>query len=295
MRDNALKNFWRDVFMTGSPIPYIILAQVTIFIVIHLFDLLLELQLIQVSLYDRSVSYLAIPRDFQQFLKQPWSLLSYSFTYVGLFKILFDCMWLYWIGNLFLTFLNRRQFLFIYISTVLLTAVVYLGVAQIPYFQQSIQGSLMTATASITALLIATATLIPQYELRLFLFGNVRLKTLAIVITAIEFIFFFLTNKPASIALLASGLFGFACIKMLQSGRDWSAIFKKSARRKSKLRVVHSQPIYPRSKSVIDLPNQEEIDQILDKISLSGYESLTSHEKEILFRASRKSIKNEKE
>jgi len=285
-RENPIKTFWREVFMTGSPIPFILLGQVSVFVIIYTIDLLFDVKIIPNPLYETLISKLSLPQNLTVFIQQPWSIITHSFVYTGLFKILFDCLWLYWIGNLFLTFLNRRQFLFIYICALFLNAGAYLAAAQIPALQHNILGSLLTSTGSLVAIVAATACLLPTYEMRLFLFGNIKLRTIAWVFIAFEIIFYIFTNKPAAVGILVSSAFGIAYIKALQQGNDWSKIFRKPAP-KSKLKVVHTDASRPLRSGIHELPNQEAIDQILDKISLSGYDSLTAQEKEILFRASK--------
>src|SRR5690606_20155805 len=132
MKESVLKTFWRDTYQSKSPIPFIISVQVIIFVLIHIFDLLKEVDLLQVSLYDYAVDYLSLPLSFGHVLVHPSCILSYAFVYTGLFQLLFDCLWLYWMGNIFLSFLNRRQFLFLDFSAILLGACVYLGLGFIP-------------------------------------------------------------------------------------------------------------------------------------------------------------------
>lgn len=291
MKESVLKTFWRDTYQSKSPIPFIISVQVILFVLIHIFDLLKEVNVLQVSLYDYAIDYLSLPISFSHFLKQPWSIATYSFLYTGLFQLLFDCLWLYWMGNIFLNFLSRKQFLFLYFSAAFLGACLYLGLGFIPLLQNSVELSFRSATFPLGALVAAIATLVPRYEIRLFLLGTLSLKTIALVYIGIELIFTGLMNKAGGISFLAAAGWGIFFIQSLNKGNDFSAFTLKNLTRKSKMKVVHqnkSAPITYRSyRHISDLPNQEEIDEILDKISVGGYESLTSREKEVLFKASK--------
>ncbi|HLT89081.1 MAG TPA: rhomboid family intramembrane serine protease [Sphingobacterium sp.] len=291
MKESVLKTFWRDTYQSKSPIPFIISVQVIIFVLIHLFDLLKEVDLLQVSLYDYAVDYLSLPLSFGQFLKQPWSIVTYPFLYTGLFQLLFDCLWLYWMGNIFLSFLNRRQFLFLYFSAILLGACIYLGLGFIPMLQNSVQLSFRTSTFALGALVASVATLAPRYELRLLLLGTVSLKTIALVYICIELIFTGLMNKAGGIGFMAMAFWGVLFIRSLNQGKDFSLLKWRKSIKKSKMKVVHqsttASATYSSYRHASDLPNQEEIDEILDKISIGGYESLTSREKEVLFKASK--------
>jgi hypothetical protein len=139
------------------------------------------------------------------------------------------------------------------------------------------------ASASVMAIVVATATLLPNYSISLILFGAVKLKWLVFVILVIDFLGIVGPNAGGEIAHLGGALLGFVYVKQLQKGHDWigsiGAIFKS----KSKLRVVAKNT----NKNAAEYPRQDEIDRILDKISQSGYESLNKQEKEILFRASK--------
>ncbi|WP_437919145.1 rhomboid family intramembrane serine protease [Sphingobacterium sp. LRF_L2] len=288
MKENVLKAFLRDTYQGRSPIPFIISVQIFIFVLIHIFDLLQEVGAIHIPLETQTINYLSLPTSFSAFLKQPWSILSYSFLYTGLFPLLFDCLWLFWMGNTFLNFLNRRQFLFLYSSSLFIGALVYLSLGFIPVLQNTTPPLFYSAVFALSALVAAVATLVPRSEVRLFLFGNVSLRTIAIIYIALSFIFVSMVNKVAGLSVLFCVIWGIVLIRSLQQGNDFSLFFTR--KRRSKLKVVHKGKMANASytyRHQSDLPNQEEIDAILDKISVGGYDSLTSQEKEILFKASK--------
>ncbi|WDF68422.1 rhomboid family intramembrane serine protease [Sphingobacterium oryzagri] len=288
MKESALKTFWRDTYKGQSPVPFIISVQVGLFVLIHIFDLLQEIGITQLSLYSITVEKLSLPLSFHTFITQPWSLATYSFLYTNIFQLLFDCLWLFWIGSMFMNFLNRRQFLFVYSSAIVGGGLLYLGIGTIPGFGSLISPIYTSASFALGAMFAALATLVPRSEVRLLLIGNISLKTLAIAYIVLAAIFIAMANKPAAISFLLAACWGFAYTKALQNGNDYSLLF--NLKKRSKLKIVH------KSKSGVssyayrhqsDLPNQDEVDEILDKISVGGYESLTSQEKEVLFKASK--------
>ena len=285
-RENGLKEFFRTTYRTGSPIPYFISIQVVIFILIHVFDLLVELNISSFPLYTWAVDHLGLPLKFSEFLRQPWSIVTYPFLYTGLFNIVFDCLWLYWMGNTFLNFLNKRQFLTLFISSFLFGGLIYLAIGQIPFFANGLHAHLKTNSLGLAALVAALTVLIPKMELRLFIFGRVKFSSLAFVFLGLELLFYLFSNWSAAAVFVLSIGWGWFYMRQLQEGNDLSRIFIRKVQRK--LRVIHPEtktPSYRSFKS--DMPNQEVIDEILDKISQSGYESLSSREKEILFKVSR--------
>lgn len=131
------------------------------------------------------------------------------------------------------------------------------------------------------ALVIATATLVPDFTIRLLLFGTVRLKYLALGYFVLDIISMGGRNPGGSIAHIGGAIMGFIFIKQLQNGNDLSSILTK----RSTLKVVRSTGSKPVKNNFTD---QDTIDSILDKISQSGYDSLSKTEKEQLFKASKK-------
>ena len=204
MKEGVLKAFWRDTYQSRSPIPFIISVQVLIFVLIHLFELLGDLNVVQFSLEEFISTQFALPLSPTRFIEQPWTIVSYSFVYKGLFQILFDCLWLYWIGNTFMNFLNTRQFLFLYISAVLLGGLLYPLLGLIPAFHTSAQSSFYGASFALGAIVAAIATLVPKSEIRLLLFGNVSLKNLAIIFITLSAIFIGMVNKAGACLLYTS-------------------------------------------------------------------------------------------
>jgi len=199
---------------------------------------------------------------------------------------LFNMLWLYWLGNIFLDFLKPRQFHFVYLSGGFAGAVIYaLAYNVFPVFAGSISSAtIVGASASVMAIIVATATLLPDYSMRLLLLGDVKLKYLAAAYIALDLIGIGTVGAGGSFSHLGGAVMGFTYIKMLQNGKDWSNLFK----RKSKLRVVRNDnKNTATSKNATVGVNQGEIDAILDKISRTGYDKLTKEEKETLFKASK--------
>lgn len=283
----TIKEFLRTAYRSGSPVPYIITAQVLVFVLIHLFDLLVEINAISIPLYDWANDALSLPVTFTQFLQQPWSLITYPLLHKGLFQILFNCLWLYWMGIIFLNFLNGRQLLTIYAGAVLIGGLSYLALGQISYLvNHSPQTSLYTGATGTAAVLSALLLLVPNTELRLILIGTVRLRTIGLIYLGIQFAFYLMINKVAAGAYVIAILWGYLFMHLLKEGNDLSKYLKK--REKRKLKIIHRDSRQHVSyQSSNEAPDQAMIDAILDKISSSGYDSLTPQEKETLFRASK--------
>ena len=287
MKENVLKTFIRDTYKTSSVIPYIITGQVIMFVIIHLLELVSTTTLTNSNIIQHSVSFLSLPKNWFEFINKPWTLLTHPFVYQGLFNLLFDCLWLYWIGNLFLSFLNNRQFLALFAGSIFLGAIGYVTLGSFDRIGQD-SNLYNTARFGLAALISSLAILIPNTQIQLVLFGNVRLKFIAMIYLGLEFGFLMIQDKVAAIVYFFMVILGLTYMSQLRKGNDWSKIFIK---KKTNLKVIKNDTTISYNTTTVrhkaDFENQEIIDQILDKISLDGYESLSSHEKEILFKASK--------
>jgi len=205
------------------------------------------------------------------------------FAHRDFFHLLFNMLWMYWMGQIFMDFLNKRQFIFIYFSGGLIGALLYvLAYSTIPVFENNaLKSILIGSSASVMAIVVSTATLVPDFTIRLMLFGTVRLKYLALAYFVLDIIGMGGGNPGGSIAHIGGAIMGFIFIKQLQNGNDFSKILTK----RSKLKVVKRTENTTAKNNFTD---QDTIDSILDKISQSGYDSLSKTEKEQLFKASKK-------
>jgi hypothetical protein len=151
------------------------------------------------------------------------------------------------------------------------------------------------ASASINAIVVAAATLLPDYTFFLLFIGAVRIKYIAAIIVFLSFLGTIGGNAGGNIAHLGGALMGFIYIKQLQAGVNWGGwvtsvigFFKNLFKPKPKVKVTYRKEAKSKSPSSFNKASQEEIDAILDKISDHGYEKLTKEEKEKLFNASKK-------
>lgn len=269
------------VFKSGNPVFLYMGINIAIFVLVSLLSVICFFAGYKGLIEGLINNYLAFPSNPAFWLTRFYSPLTYQFFHADVFHILFNMLWLYWMGQLFLDFAKPRQFHFVYIGGGLFGAIVYaLMYNLMPAFQPMVSSSsVIGASAAVMAIFVAIATLIPDYSIRLLLIGNVKLKYLVMVYIVLDIIAMKSYNAGGSIAHLGGALFGFIYIKLLQSGTDLSTIFKK----KPKLKVVKNDT--PKKSTVVN--NQQEIDAILDKISKTGYDKLSREEKETLFNASK--------
>ena len=225
---------------------------------------------------------------------KPWTLLTYAFFHGGLMHLIFNLLILNFSARLFLTFFTQKQFLGLYILAAIFSGLIFV----LTYFLFGNAGVLIGASGAIMAVMIASATYAPLYQLRLLLIGNVKLWHIAAVFLLLDLIQLPTNNMGGHIAHLGGAFFGFLFIKLLQNGTDLSLIVTNiinffanifKPKKGTPFKKVHKNPIQPQqktaSKIVVKDKTQQQIDEILDKISQSGYDSLTKDEKEFLFRA----------
>ena len=283
MNKSAFSELFFKVFRSGNPHFLFIGINVCVFLalnLLHLGEFLTGGSGLAAAFLTR---HLGVPSDIAELPLKFWTPLSDMFTQKDFFHLLFNMLWLFWLGQIFLDFLNRKQFVFIYFAGGIAGALLYLiAFNTIPAFHSQLGRSvLIGSSASVMAIVFATATLVPNFTIRLLFFGNVKLKFLALAYLLLSLIGVGSSNAGGNVAHLGGALMGFLFINQLQRGNDWSKIFQK----KRKLKVVKSSPS---ERTRTSHPDQHEIDRILDKISQSGYESLSKTEKETLFKASKK-------
>jgi len=230
-------------------------------------------------------------------IKKPWSFFSYMFLHNGFFHLLFNMVWLHFGGKIFLQYLNGRQFLSTYlIGGISGGALFILSYNTIPAFQSiAAEAYAVGASASVFAIMVAIATYTPNYAVQFPFIGFIKLKHIAIFMVIIDILSIPDGNAGGHIAHLGGAIFGYFYINRLQRGYDLSINISNFIKRTintfkapKKLKKVHK-----RAKSDYEFNNekaekQRKIDDILEKIASSGYESLSQEEKNILFSSSKK-------
>ncbi|RZL31302.1 MAG: rhomboid family intramembrane serine protease [Pedobacter sp.] len=277
MNNNSFKDLMNKVFKSGNPAMLYIGLNVVIALVVGIIVLFVDSNFIGTVIRP----YLGFPSEISQWPSRFYTIITYAFLHQDLFHLLFNMLWLYWMGNLFLDFLKPRQFQVVYWGGAIIGAFAFALIYNLSPQLSATSATVIGASAAVMAIFSAIATLIPNYSIRLMLFGDVRLKYLLLVYIVIDLIGVSKGsgNIGGNFAHLGGAAFGFAYIKLLQNGTDLGSFFE----RKPKMKVVRNDA--PKKKT--EVANQAEIDAILDKISKTGYENLSAKEKQTLFDASK--------
>lgn len=284
-----MSTLWQNIqykmLRSGSRINLLIGINVLIFLTIGILSVIERLMFRSDLINYYTDEYLLLPSSLPKLLTRFWTPLTYMFMHAGVFHILFNMLWLYWMGQIFEEYLGHKRTIGLYILGGLTGALFFVAAYNIfPYFSAVVNGSTVVgASASVMAIIVATATLLPNYSINLILIGPVKLKWIALFYVVIDFLSIAGPNAGGEFSHLGGALLGFIYVKELQRGDDWIGAINSIFKRKSRLKVASRNS--DRNSSA--KPRQEEIDRILDKISQTGYESLNKQEKEILNRASK--------
>ncbi|MDX9725979.1 MAG: rhomboid family intramembrane serine protease [Bacteroidales bacterium] len=286
----------RQSFKSGSTLIKLIYINIAVFIVISLASIagfLLNNEVIAV----KALNLFSVPSSLKTLVFRPWTVITYMFTHKDILHILFNMLWLYWFGLIFMEYLGARKLVPVYILGGIGGAIVYIVSFNIfPAFSQVVHESVaIGASASVMAVVIATATYVPDYTIGLLLIGRVKIKWVALGIFILTSFMDFSVNSGGKLAHMGGALFGYLYIINLRKGRDagrmvakitdfFSTFFKPSG----KMKVTYRKPATDYDYNKAKAERQKAIDLILDKIAKGGYDSLTKEEKDLLFRESQK-------
>ena len=269
--------------------------------------LVLKLTLVLFSLFkiDASgiLSYLEMPSFLPKLLSAPWTVLTYMFVHVDLMHILFNMLWLFFFGGMFLRWFSPRQLGGLYVIGGLFGAVFYvLSYNLLPAFI-GVDASLIGASASILALGIAVAFYRPDEPVSLFLLGTIKLKWLAIVMVVMDLLSLNGNNAGGSIAHLGGAVAGLVFGLTLRQNIDITRWINPLLdglnnlfRPRPKMKVTYQRSKFEKANTATDVDQEfrdkkkaemDRLDSILDKIKKSGYDSLTAQEKQQLFESSK--------
>ncbi len=274
----------------------LIILNVLVFVVVSFIDVTIKLMQLNSQLSFDIFRWLSVPSSLSELLYKPWTLFTYMFLHRGFFHLLFNMLWFYWIGQIFQEYLGSKKLMAAYFTGGLTGAVFFIIAYNLfPLFSNvASSATAVGASAGVLAIVVGAATLLPEYRIRLLLFGDVPLKYLALASVVLDLLSVAGDNAGGAFAHLGGAAFGFVYIKQLRQGRDlgsWMNSLLRFIQRKPKVvKKVVSNSRPPLSKTTVPpdpnkSPTQQEIDAILDKISEKGYDALSVEEKATLFRA----------
>ncbi len=293
--------FLKQLFLGKNVLSRLILINTVVYLIVNLVGLL-------IGLFNPGGSSelsplgeaLALPANLSLLASKPWTLFTYMFLQERFFHLLFNIVMLYFGGMIFQEYLSQSKLLWTYIIGGIFGGLFFvLAFNVLPVFTSIADISIaMGASASVLAIIIAISTYVPDFTVHLFLFGKLKLKYLAIAFIAIDILSIDGNNPGGHIAHLGGAMWGFIYAFSLKNGNDIYKILSHFRipkftwnKKDTKLNISRPKSGKPLSDDEYNArraASQEEIDQILDKISKSGYSSLSKKEKEMLFKTSNK-------
>ena len=242
------------------------------------------------------MQWFVLPEEPIEVLKQPWSLLTYSFLHGGFTHILFNMIWLNFFSKFILNLFSEKRFLTVYLLGALYGGLLFVTAYNVFPVFQSKAGYLLGASASVSALMVFAATYSPNISFRFFMV-TIKLWQLAVGLFLLDL--FRLgsgTNPGGMLSHIGGAVFGYLYAVQLAKGNDIGLWFEKivaslvnlfKTKKNTPFRKVHKTPKNTSKKKTTSVKDERQIkiDGILDKIGKSGYESLTKQEKDFLFKA----------
>lgn len=280
-------NTLKERFRNGSIVEKLIYINIAVFLLTFIFKLFQGSPEHQINWF---VDWFSLDDDYSSLLKKPWSIITYGFLHANFIHILMNLIVLHFIGNLFLEYFTQKQLLNFYLIGTFFGGLLFIFSQN--YFPLFIRESslLVGASAGISAIFIGIATYIPNYQLNLRFIGFVKLWYFAAFWIGLDIIGLIGNNSGGHFAHLGGSLFGF--LYVIKASNKESELFKQVSsifkRKKTPLKTVHKSAKKKTSSVKNTGINQKQIDAILDKISKSGYDTLTKAEKDFLFRQGKK-------
>jgi len=283
-----MKSIWQDIKLvfqhSDNGLMKLIIVNVAIFVLLNVAKvifLIADKSGIFYSIYEN----LTLSSQPKLVLLKPWTLISYFFIHMELFHLIFNMLFLFWFGQILADYIGHKKIVKLFFLGGLAGAASYLLLLNsFSYFISKGPTLLNGASAGVFAVVIAAATLRPKYEVYLFIFGAVQIKYIAAFYVIWSFIETVGSNAGGNIAHLGGALLGF--MFALNFNRTKKILIKKDSKIYS-----YAQAVHKKTYEILDLIDhsdiqEDELNQILDKISKSGYESLSKYEKRRLFKAS---------
>ena len=285
-------NIWDEIkesFKEGSALTRLIYINLGVFLVFRILNVFFFLSGTPFPFMD----WLALPADFGILASRPWTLITYMFLHFDFLHILFNLLWLYWMGQIFLTYFDQGKLITIYLFGGIFGGLFYVaGYNSFPVFSQIVADSrLLGASASVIAIVTALAMHAPNHTLNLMFIGPVKIKFIALISVLMYVIGISSTNAGGNLAHLGGAFWGVIYVLQLRRGIDLGkginlllSGLKKMFSPKPNVKVSYRKPVddieYNRQKN----QDKARMNEILEKISKSGYDSLSKEEKEVLFR-----------
>ncbi len=222
-------------------------------------------------------------------ITQPWRIITYGFLHGDFMHFLFNMLWLWWMGRAVEDTIGPRSFLTIYFSALVAGAVFHFSSAFV--FDYNL---VIGASAAVNGIMVAFAVLFPRTPIMLLLLPPIEARYLVAGLVAIDVLLLNSGSNVAHFAHIGGASVGYLLTTAHKSGTDLSKVIRYFEYLFGRLKPSPSSK--PKNKNmsivkdveIVEEVDQTELDEILEKISKSGYDALTKEEKQKLFELSKK-------
>ena len=254
---------------------------IVINIIFFIIPLLLNTFLWLFELKDISIlDYFVVEADIMSLIFKPWSLITYGFLHGSFSHLFWNMIMLFYFGNILVNYFGDKRLLNVFFNGILFGGIIYIiSYNLFPVFT-GVSSKMIGSSAGVMAILFYITSYNPNHTIRFF-FVNIKLLYIAVFLLLMDIIQIPVENSGGHIAHLGGALIGFLMFRSFK-GIDFVDIYTNFSTKKNNKKIKRNKTF---SGSNFD---QKKIDSILDKISESGYESLTKEEKNYLFKASNK-------
>jgi len=254
---------------------------IVINIIFFIIPLLLNTFLWLFELKDISIlDYFVVEADLMSLIFKPWSLITYGFLHGSFSHLFWNMIMLFYFGNILVNYFGDKRLLNVFFNGILFGGIIYIiSYNLFPVFT-GVSSKMIGSSAGVMAILFYITSYNPNHIIRFF-FVNIKLLYIAVFLLLMDIIQIPVENSGGHIAHLGGALIGFLMLRSFK-GIDFVDIYTNLTTKKNNKKIKRNKTF---SGSNFD---QKKIDSILDKISESGYESLTKEEKNYLFKAGNK-------
>lgn len=282
----------RSRYRTLSMLMKIIVINVAVFVVLRLSVIIMLFA--GVDNPESILQWVELPSNPSALLHRPWTIVTYMFAQYDVLHLLFNMLWLYWFGIIFMSFSIGRRLGALYVYGGLVGAALYLLAYNFFPVFNGVNGLLIGSSGAVIAIVAATAVMVPDYKMNLLFLGAISLKWVAIVTIGLDLISVTGSNAGGHIAHLGGALIGVIYALRLRRGQDITApvnrlldhlanLFKRRPAPRFKVYENKGKTKAPQSHKDATADDRAKLDEILDKIKKSGYTSLTPEERKRLF------------
>lgn len=287
----------------NNKVVQLIIVNLVVFMLLKLIQVIYFLEGFQGDDFERMfLQWTSLPASLGRLLTRPWTLLTYMFTHIAVWHVLSNMLWLWWFGYILQDLAGPRHVLPLYLYGGMAGAAFYLLAYNLfPVFRASLPyADIIGASASVMAIAIGTTLIAPDFRVFPMILGGIPLWVITGIYLLIDVAGIYGSNAGGHIAHLGGGLMGFLFVRQLKRGNDWGESFHRSwewmghlfdPNKKHKKRAISTRQriFYKQEKAPyrkIGSVSELKVNEVLDKINRSGFDSLTPEEKEILLRAS---------